>query len=448
MKNHLTWILLLAIALTSGALYYFYAYKAYPKYAWYKTLRPKGKQPFDLDLFYEILKTNQFGVDITTNKGTGLRHLNLRKKHQTYIFFQGDDGKPFYKEEDVDTLIRFVEEGGTAFFACTSLGEKLSTRLLKDEAKEVILLAAVPSRGEITSTKRPLVLFGEKPGPPIWFSTPGPEGDAPLRYLYFDMNGEWYYLKNGCRILGTIDGKVNFLEIPVGKGRILWHSMPEVFGNVYLKDKAFFGYTDKIASAFRLRKIAAEVPEQGGWLDRFSNSVGNGTKTILVDEAAKIPFMGNESGATKSPLRYLLSQPGFRWAWFTLLGGVLAYLALLARRRQRPIPLLPNRVNSSLHFIRAISDLYLRNKNHYYLCQQKMKVFLSYIKNRFGIQHSGLSEELISTLARRSGTDPELVKSIFQEWNYIQDFSMEQTSARQLQQFHSLTEQFYDQSKK
>jgi hypothetical protein len=130
------------------------------------------------------------------------------------------------------------------------------------------------------------------------------------------------------------------------------------------------------------------------------------------------------------------------------LGGVLAYLALLARRRQRPIPLLPARVNSGLHFIRAISDLYFRNKNHYFLCQQKMKLFLSHIKNRFGIQQSRLSEDLIVTLSRRSGTDPELVKAIFQEWNYIQDFSMEQTTARQLEQFHSLTEQFYFQSKK
>ncbi len=81
------------------------------------------------------------------------------------------------------------------------------------------------------------------------------------------------------------------------------------------------------------------------------------------------------------------------------------------------------------------------------MCQQKMKLFLNHIKTRYGINNQALSNEMIQILARRSGTDPELVKSIFQEWNYIQDFSMQTTTASQLVNFHTMTEQFYNQSK-
>jgi hypothetical protein len=305
MKNHLTWILLLAIALFSGALYYFFVYKAYPKYAWYTTLRPAGKQPFDLDIFYEILKSNQTGVGITTNKSSGLHHLELKKKHQAYIFIQGGNGQPNYRDADVDSLISFLEEGGVAFFGCHSLGEKLSARLLREEASELILLSAISSKPEIPALRSPLGLYGAKPTQQVWFTNPGPAGDVPIRYHYFEMNGEWFYLKNGCKILGTIGNEVNYLEIPVGKGKIFWHSMPEVFGNVYLKNKPFFHYADRITSAFQLKQTASQVSQKDSWWNWTTSKLGQSGKTILVDEAAKIPFTEDTSGATKSPLKYL-----------------------------------------------------------------------------------------------------------------------------------------------
>jgi hypothetical protein len=160
-----------------------------------------------------------------------------------------------------------------------------------------------------------------------------------------------------------------------------------------------------------------------------------------------LPYWSEDEENKPSPLRYILSQESFRWAWYTLLAGVIAFLVLLARRRQRIIPLLPSRTNSTLHFIKAISELYLRKQNHYFMSQQKMKLFLNHIKTRYGIQNQGLSKESILVLSRRSGVDEELITSIFQTWNYIQDYSMQNTTASQLAHFHSITEKFYQQSK-
>lgn len=168
---------------------------------------------------------------------------------------------------------------------------------------------------------------------------------------------------------------------------------------------------------------------------------------LLIDEASKLPYSSENEDNEQSPLRFILSKESFRWAWYTLLAGVIAFLVLLARRRQRIIPLLPSRTNSTLHFIRAISELYLRKQNHYFMSQQKMKLFLNHIKTRYGIQNQGLSKESIQVLSRRSGVNEELITSIFQSWNYIQDYSVQNTTASQLAHFHSITEQFYQQSK-
>lgn len=453
MKNRSIWVLLILLAGFVGYLLYQFIYDSYPKHNWELTLRPKGGEPYDLDIFYEMLE-NMKGVSTKINKGKPLRSIEMEREYQAYCFIS--QAQPQYTQKDINRLMDFLQAGGKALFICPSLGDKLSTALLKPEAKELILLEVVNSEPYET-VERTLRLGFFKDSPQKTdptFYLKGPDTLNALYFQYFRMNPEWFYLNQPVKQLGYIGNKINFLEIPVGKGSILWHSNLPAFANFHLLRPEMQVYADRVVSQLKLTKsiTTTAAKESTSWMGEGLASIFDSEdepdgKKVLIDEASKLPIWSEEDLEKNSPLRYILSQKAFQWAWYVLLFAVGLYLLLLARRRQRIIPLLPSRTNSILHFIQAISDLYLRQESHYFMCQQKMKLFLNHIRTRYGIGNQPMSVEQINLLARRSGTDPELVTSIFQEWNYIQDYSMQDTTARQLVHFHRITEQFYHQSK-
>lgn len=447
MKQKQIWIVL-ALFLGMGAvLYYYFFYRPYPKYNWTQTLNSSGKEPYDLDIFYKHLQ-NLPGLEAEINKGKPLNKVPLKTDYQAYLFIHGSE--PNFTPDDVDHLIDFLNNGGKALFITPELGQNLSRKLFRDGIDDLILLRAeiAAPNDSIGTRKVPVGFFNQNKNPKATYFHPLADTIDRLQYHHFVMNGEWYYLKNPVRQIGYIDNQINFLELKVGKGTLLWNCNPILFTNFHLLRPEIQEYSDGVLAQLALKSDSRKAEKKDGLLSSlFSDKEKSSTGMLLIDEASKLPYWSEDEENKPSPLRYILSQESFRWAWYTLLAGVIAFLFLLARRRQRIIPLLPSRTNSTLHFIRAISELYLRKQNHYFMSQQKMKLFLNHIKTRHGIQNQGLSKESIQVLSRRSGVDEELITSIFQTWNYIQDYSMQNTTASQLAHFHSITEQFYQQSK-
>ncbi len=447
MKQKQIWIILAFILGLGAVLYYYFFYRPYPKYNWTQTLNASGKEPYDLDIFYKHLQ-NLPGIEVEINKGKPLNKVPLKADYQNYLFIHGSE--PKFTTDDVDSLIDYLNNGGKALFITPELGQNLSQKLFRDGIDDLILLRAELKAPDdsIDTRKVPVGFFNQTKNPKARYFVKSADSIELLQYHHFVMNGEWYYLKNPVRQTGFIDDQINFLELKVGKGTLLWHCNPLLFTNFHLLRPEIQEYTDEVLAHLALNTSPQKPKKDNGLLSSlFSDKEKNSTGMLLIDEASKLPYRSEVGDNEPSPLRFILSQETFRWAWYTLLAGVIAFLALLARRRQRIIPLLPSRTNSTLHFIKAISELYLRKQNHYFMSQQKMKLFLNHIKTRYGIQNQGLSKESILVLSRRSGVDEELITSIFQTWNYIQDYSMQNTTASQLAHFHSITEKFYQQSK-
>jgi hypothetical protein len=447
MRKQQIWVIIGVFAVLGGLYYYLFKYNEYPKYDWSMRYRPQGKEPYDLALFYKLLKKMD-GVDVVVNQGKTVRKLELTQRH-AYMFI--GPGTPNYTEEDAKVLYQFLKNGGRALFICKGLSKVLSNELLRKEAAEHIYLAAEFSHLPPPPSKKiPLYLNGQKPRVQPEYFWKGPDTlDSPI-HDHFILNPEWSYLKEPMHQLGFIGSETNFIEIPVGKGRLYWNCSPLAFTNYHLLRPEMLDYANAVVSNLDLKTSSVAGPKkEESFLSKLLDlkTARAGEKILVIDEVSKLGLPEDGDSGQSSPLHYILEQPSFRWAWYTLLFGVLAYLVLLARRRQRMIPLLPVKINASLHFIRAIADLYLRQESHYFMCQQKMKLFLNHIKTRYGIHSQGISEETVQALARRSGADPELVKSIFQDWNYIQEYSMANTTAQQLANFHAFTEQFYHQSK-
>ncbi len=134
-------------------------------------------------------------------------------------------------------------------------------------------------------------------------------------------------------------GKVNFIGIRHGLGKIYFHTQPLVFTNYHLIN-GNVGYASKVLSYLPIQKT---VWDNYYKLDRYVND---------------------------SPMRYILSQAPLQAAYYLLLLTLLLYLVVESKRRQRVIPVLKPLENRSLQFVKTMGGLYFRQKNNTNLAQK------------------------------------------------------------------------------
>src|SRR4030095_15629147 len=100
----------------------------------------------------------------------------------------------------------------------------------------------------------------------------------------------------------------NFIKVPYKEGNFFIHLQPVAFTNYHLLKDNHDEYAQKVLAYLPKGQIYWAVKDQDGLL------------------------------ASGSPLRYVLSQPALRWAWYLFLGGMLIFMIFNAKRRQRIIP--------------------------------------------------------------------------------------------------------------
>ena len=86
-----------------------------------------------------------------------------------------------------------------------------------------------------------------------------------------------------------------------------------------------------------------------------------------------------------SPLSYILSQPPLRWAYYTIIAGALVFIIFTARRRQRIIPLIPEKKNHDMEFVRLIGKLYYEHHDNSDLVLKKFGMLADQVRNTLDI---------------------------------------------------------------
>jgi hypothetical protein len=82
-------------------------------------------------------------------------------------------------------------------------------------------------------------------------------------------------------------------------------------------------------------------------------------------------YKPNKFRAAQTPLRYILSVPAYRWAYYVAIFSILIYVVVYARRQQRIIPIIEPFKNLSLEFARTVGTLYYQQKDHRDLAEKK-----------------------------------------------------------------------------
>ena len=192
----------------------------------------------------------------------------------------------------------------------------------------------------------------------------------------------------------------------VGLGKLCFHNYPYFFMNIASRDPDYLVHYNHVLSV----------------LDRDADVV------LVQSTRAGRMF--------KSPLRYILSKPSFRWACYLTVVLMLIFFFAESRRKRRAIPLLEKKKNTTLDFVDSISRLYRSTKRNDKLRDQMERNFYSYVEQKYFLfQHQ---EDFWHKLLSKSKVQPTLLDRLKNEFE-----TKETLTDLQLQGVYNKLNMFY-----
>lgn len=432
MKNKRNTILLLVgLSILGLLLLFILQYRSKPPVNWEESYAEDSRQPYGSFLLYRLLEEQAAELHIIDS--SLVDSLPLAPPLSSTYFFIGES---IYLDSLAQQhLLRFVEQGHTAFIISKTLPGELMTYGIdtgicfshywdgfaytwQEEVRMGLLRPASTSR--LTDST---------------FDFHSRFGYAHYNWHYFDSS---YFCDapsslTPCGVMETSDLSepstlgINFARASYGKGQLYFHTNPLAFSNFHLQRPHGLQYAEQ---------VMAHLPKGPLYWDRHSRT----SEAIGLARNRRAGF-GGQTLPRQSPFQYILSQPALAAAWYIVLALGLFYLLFRAKRRQRIIPVLPGNRNTSLEFIRSIGTLYFLQRNHRKLALQKMQLLLSFIRHRYQLDTGQLDEAFAKKLAQVSEAPPQLIRQIITQHENIQLST--DTSEETLISFHQQMERFY-----
>ena len=422
---------------------------------WEERYADNKKMPYGTSLIKKLLK-NKYPNDFKeVNKELNKYFKKLKKgKTYNYIFIGNQD---LLNPLEIMALDSFAKVGNTAFISAKNfyqfdsllVGEKWinpdspSDSFVEGASKEV------DSGEKEVDTENPILnmLFSSNNNATlslkrkkINYNFTHPLLKAENDYVFYNVNKsdtipylETHFFKRDYferfepKIIkaGYVfdSSKPNFFIIPWGKGQIIFHSGPDLFSNIALKDKQRLYYAEKVLSHL-----------QPG--------------SIIFDEIHKTKYFElNKNEITKldkSPLSFILSQRSLRWAWYTGIVAILLFILFGAKRKQAVIPIILPPNNTSMEYVKTVGQLYYLDKNHNLLAKEIKTQFYNFVKTKYQLSLALDEEEkFIQQLNLKSEISQAEIKDIM---NKINDISLEKQlpiNENTLHEIYQITERFY-----
>lgn len=397
-----TLIIIVAIVAILITLFFTIDYRSNRIIDWEESYNEKSNKPYGLSVLYKELPTLFKDKKIRTVYYTPYTYLYANSEggygdhvaEGNYILIGNSD---YLGVDDIDELLYFAESGNTVFISDSNLPTYLKDTLnvaidyfdIKDSISK---LSFTYHSLKSKSTKI------DKVGNEFFFSS---------------------YEGDGYQSLGYVNNNIeqsNFLEIQFGDGFIYLHLQPKAFSNYHLLKEERYTYAEG---------VLAYLPNENVYYDSF---------TKYYDS-----YYGNAE--EKSNLSWFLQQTSFKWAWYLALILTLLFMIFNAKRRQRIINIIKPLNNTTVEFVKTISNLYFETQDHKNLIDKKITYFLEKIRTDYYLDTSTLDEEFITKLASKSGKKKESVKKIIDYISWLQ--TKEEVAEINLLSINKLIEDFY-----
>jgi hypothetical protein len=389
------------------------------KYQWRETYRTSSDQPYGTKFIRELLESYRPESKFYINEKKTLKKLldsTSANLNTDYVFI----GQSIYLyDDDADALVNFIRAGNDAFIACLDAPHNILERVYFKECNVPIQYISPVELDSITAR--------------FFHDTLATESGYTYRYRYGpnDYPYYWRHVDGGvfCDSTKSLvplgyfgNTKVNFIKIPVEKGNLYLHCNPLLFTNYFLTDEKKIEYVSAV----------------------FSHLKG---KDIIWDEYSKVQLSGSQQNPHDSPLYYILQQPSLKYAWWLLLITIMLYVLFAAKRKQRVIPVLESKSNTSLEYVNLISTLHYQNANHLDMARKKMKYFLFFVRSRYGISTDSITDLQIVKLAEKSKMNVQDVQIIFDQYRFIETKFADNIEANRLLNLYYAIENFYQKCK-
>lgn len=334
---------------------------------WYESFDYKDKGAHDLYILHELLSSRPAGLVTITDS---LTLLSDSTRRGNYLFV----GKyAHYPERSVTQLLDFVERGNTAFIAARALPEDLAYHLFGDQC----------FAGEYLSQDERFPRFFRDT---VTLLLPKDTFLQAHLWDYEVYDREANYLEGSLlcdpaldhEILGFVDYEyINFVRLGWGAGDFFFNAQPLSLTNYYLADSLRARYAAASLS------VLGEGPIYWDEASRTPPPVTRARNPSRQDPA----YDGGRNLLKGNPaLSYIQQQPALALAWYTLLATALLFILLRGRRRQRIIPLMARRENTSRRFIDTLSRLRRRGQDHAALAQREIDHLRYHLNERFALR--------------------------------------------------------------
>lgn len=352
---------------------------------WSETYRIDKDHPFDLYVLHELLKARPEGLQVLEDSLVQLR--DTVAEHQNYIFV---GNYAYYDEQAITDLLDFVERGNTAFVAAYQLPEELASILFGEECLYEYTDYYDPNDpynsygyGGASFVDADTVQLGIQ-------SDTGAFELVNIRY-FKPENRMTYYIPETylCdpefdnEAIGTLDEVyTNFVRLNFGEGNFYFNSHPIFFTNYYLVDSL----QDGLAYAEEALAVLGEGPVFWDEGSRVPPSVAR-QRTQRNSQQQGRGYSGGRNLLTgNEALSYIQEQGPLALSWYALVFTALLFVVFRGKRRQRIIPVINRRENSSKRFIDTMSRLVFQKGNHAVLATQELASLRFHLQDRFGVK--------------------------------------------------------------
>lgn len=398
------------VGLVVGILYFMST--SNKTFSWWESYDPASDDPYGTMFIRKMLESYRDEGTFTINEKTVLRKILPGTPNGTDLVFIGHS--TFLDSADVNAVVDFMTRGNDVFIASLDPPTAILKRMWFTDC---------PIEPFYSNWKEDFMkanFYHE--------SLHSPEGYIfQYRFAGLDRPYAWRSIHRRvfCNETGTLvplgyhaEDNVDFFKIPFGKGNLFIHANPLVFTNYFLAKKDKLLYANGV----------------------FSHLQG---RNILWDESSKLPFSEGDQNDFNSPLYFIMEQPALRYAWWMILVTVVVFVIFAAKRKQRIIPVLEPKSNTSLEFVNLIAALHFQNEDHLDMARKKMKYFLYFIRSRYGIQTSVFTAAHVPILAERSKVNIADINILHDRWNVIEHFGHHQIEEERLIHLYTSIDHFY-----
>ncbi len=395
------------------------------RYSWDENYEEANKSPYGTFVVYNLLKDYFSDHDLKDISKSIAEDLEIPNSDQVSNFVFIGEGL-YLDTSDVNQLLAFVEKGNTAFISSKSIPYDLMYYIYSQDCNGHYW-------NDYYSVKDTLVdlnLLHNNLRDQYGFEYEFIYRDKPHNYYWQYIDSVYFCEAEHSFVeLGNInDNYINFVKKNYGEGMFYLHTTPIAFSNIQLLKKQGLNYANKVFSHLNNGPI---------YWDKYSRV----QEDISRRRNQTAAFSQNSRLSHEGPLSYLLKQPSLAWAWYLTLSVGLLYLLFRAKRKQRIIPVMNVNSNTSLEFISTIGRLYFLQNDHKKLCLQKMRLFLSYVRERYNIPTKNIDETFVQNLSLRSEVPEKVIGKIVKMHENIKKSGF--ISEKTMIDFHHVMDTFY-----